>query len=197
VSNVDIAPSITYVLKNYPKSEHYKLPDNVGEIELVKPQTCNSYDPSLFSFSLHKTGIVGSDCVPNTVIPDSAASCTVTTGKFEQQLKGYKQAFFLGNSDSVKDALIKFGPLIISVEGQLNEIILGWDGADWVVAQQKFHQDGGATVPDYAYELGTRTISASKTDYVGSLFYHSAATIRAAFKLITAVVIIPALALLF
>ncbi|KAA6373486.1 MAG: hypothetical protein EZS28_030987 [Streblomastix strix] len=44
IRNVDIAPSITYVLKNYPKSVHYKYPGNVEEAALVEPQTCNSYD---------------------------------------------------------------------------------------------------------------------------------------------------------
>ncbi|KAA6379562.1 MAG: hypothetical protein EZS28_024911 [Streblomastix strix] len=136
VNNVDIAPSYTYLLANYPTLEIEKYPRESGEddsIEYVFPPTCDDYEADLISYVINKFGVVGTDCIPNIVIPSSTTACTEPTGKYEKQLVGYKEGTFYGDNNAAKEALIKFGPIFY---GDVEKLIIGWEGTNWVTVGQ-------------------------------------------------------------
>ncbi|KAA6368741.1 MAG: hypothetical protein EZS28_035732 [Streblomastix strix] len=129
LQGADIAPSITYIMKNYPtKSINRKEGQDDDESVLQQP-TCVDNTNNQITFAVHKSGVVGSDCIPNTEVPLSTTECTLPDGIYEKYLVGFKYAnFFGGDNDAVKEALIKFGPAFVTNYGQL---IIGWDSENW------------------------------------------------------------------
>ncbi|KAA6368499.1 MAG: hypothetical protein EZS28_035974, partial [Streblomastix strix] len=130
LKGVDIQPSITYIMMNYPTKEIQKYPDGTmyedSEIDIEQP-VCESYsvgNNNAIPYVVHKYGVVGTDCFPNTAVPGSTTECSQKDGKFEKYLVGYKQGIFQGDADVMKEALIKFGP--VYVYGS-HEIFIGWD----------------------------------------------------------------------
>ncbi|KAA6386335.1 MAG: hypothetical protein EZS28_018133, partial [Streblomastix strix] len=92
VEKVDLAPSLTHLIKNGPTKVTYK---NVGEglnttfVDETVEQTCDSDNMYTFFFGVTRNGIVDKKCVPNTGIPAEAAKCT-TDEKYKAYLKGYR-----------------------------------------------------------------------------------------------------------
>ncbi|KAA6385647.1 MAG: hypothetical protein EZS28_018824 [Streblomastix strix] len=115
-------------------------PPNSTEQKLFKAQILHSVisilqrtSPRKKSTNLHKYGVVGTDCIPITVVPTRTDICTQPGGKYEKFLVGYREAqFFSGNSDIFKEALIKVG----SIRSNSN-MIIGWKNNKWIIAKQE------------------------------------------------------------
>ncbi|KAA6375138.1 MAG: hypothetical protein EZS28_029334, partial [Streblomastix strix] len=102
-----------------------------SEIDIEQP-VCESYSVGnnyAIPYVVHKYGVVGTDCFPNTEVPGSTTECSQPDGKYEKYLVGYKQGIFQGDADAMKEALIKFGP--VYVYGS-HEIFIGWDENYWI-----------------------------------------------------------------
>ncbi|KAA6373416.1 MAG: hypothetical protein EZS28_031057, partial [Streblomastix strix] len=161
IKNVDIAPSITYIMKNYPTKQIYRLEGEEFEYD-IEELACDKYYSLWYyiSFVVHKYGIVGTDCIPNTGIPSGTTdACSPgSTGKYEKWLVGYKEALFFGDNDAVKEALIKFGPIYHGDYGK----VIGWEGNNWVTVE--------VSESTGRYVLGTQQIDSPATDQYGYVY---------------------------
>ncbi|KAA6375584.1 MAG: hypothetical protein EZS28_028893, partial [Streblomastix strix] len=96
VEKVDLAPSLTHLIKNGPTKVTYT---NVGEglnttfVDETVAQTCDHENDYAVIFGVTRNGIVDKKCVPNTGIPAEAAKCT-TDEKYKAYLKGYRLGQF-------------------------------------------------------------------------------------------------------
>ncbi|KAA6398308.1 MAG: hypothetical protein EZS28_006165 [Streblomastix strix] len=155
--DVDIAPSITYIMKNFPTKFISRQEGEQDDVSVIQQATCDDIS-NYIAYVVHKYGVVGSDCIPNTEVPESTTNCTLPEGKYEKYLVGYKYANFFGNNDAVKQALIKFGPAFVYGYG----LIIGWDPENWITVYRS-HDTG-------RYILDSEDIDSDATDIQGYLY---------------------------
>ncbi|KAA6398552.1 MAG: hypothetical protein EZS28_005914, partial [Streblomastix strix] len=160
--DVDVAPNITYILKNHPIKQIFTYPPSYGRPDSqndIQAMTCSNIEDKYIFYVLHKFGVVGTDCIPNTGIPVSATECSEPEGKYEKYLEGFSQAWFFGGNDAAKEALIKFGPIQFM---PYSGVIIGWEGDNWVIASESTY--------DFRYVLDTIPIDPKMTDEVGLVY---------------------------
>lgn len=98
-------------MKNYPTKKIVISPEGVAHEDDLPAPTCDDYIDSNYFYIIHKYGVVGTDCFPNTVVPSRTDKCTQGGGKYQKFLQGYSEAEFETDVDGFKEALIKFGPV--------------------------------------------------------------------------------------
>ncbi|KAA6379002.1 MAG: hypothetical protein EZS28_025471 [Streblomastix strix] len=205
--NVDVQPSYTYLLANYPKKVTTKALDVNETVIDIPPLTCENYNDTLnpyLEFVLHKSGFVGAECIPNTEVPTDVTKCSVDGVTLKKYFENYKEAAFKGNSDTIKEVLIKFGAVRI-YDGT---VIIGWNESNWVTVVEKVRQDeidpvdapgerndGEDELLLYIYELGEKAFSEYAGVVQGFVYNNGFTALRAALGLIAAVLVLPALLL--
>ncbi|KAA6390593.1 MAG: hypothetical protein EZS28_013880 [Streblomastix strix] len=212
--NVDVAPSITYLLANYPTKATFKELNKTDVVTVLPALTCGNYlaeYTQYLEFVLYKAGFTGADCYPNTIIPTDLTVCS-NTGTNKKYFQNFKEAAFKGNSDTIKDVLIRYG----AVRLYDGTVIVGWDGADWVTVIEKpipgdepdpvdppvernvEEEPDVPDVPDlntYQYVLDKKPISTYTGVVQGFVYNNGFTALRAALGLIAAVLVLPALLL--
>ncbi|KAA6364320.1 MAG: hypothetical protein EZS28_040153, partial [Streblomastix strix] len=145
LENSDIAPSITALIKNGPTLVKYtNIPaGEEGKYEDIPiNHDCNGIGYIFTTYGLRGSGVVGTDCIPNTGVPQSATTCVDSKIELTQNLKGYFEAhIFKADTETLKDALIRFGPVAITneEEPQIKGVLLGWKTDSeqnyWIIAE--------------------------------------------------------------
>ncbi|KAA6399632.1 MAG: hypothetical protein EZS28_004841 [Streblomastix strix] len=200
VEKVDLAPSLTHLIKNGPTKVTYT---NVGEglnttfADETVAQTCGGDAEYAFIFGVTRNGIVDKKCVPNTGIPAEAAKCT-TDEKYKAYLKGYRLGQFEGDANTLKSLLVRFGPVHVGAN-----VFIGWEQeADkkdvWILAAPEYTGEGLDRTPTYTYgwmPVPAEEYLGAETTYYGFEVFNGVSVIRAALGLLAAVLVLPALLL--
>ncbi|KAA6376625.1 MAG: hypothetical protein EZS28_027847, partial [Streblomastix strix] len=129
-ASADIAPSITYIVKNGVTSiEIQNIPSNLttAENSIAVSQTCTPSVSSAFldtiSLGLHKAGTTDNVCASNTAIPSDERKCA-NGDKSAVYFKGYKFVTFgAADVDTLKAAILRFGAVNLAKVG----LVVGWD----------------------------------------------------------------------
>ncbi|KAA6387877.1 MAG: hypothetical protein EZS28_016593 [Streblomastix strix] len=163
LENADIAPSITALLRNGPTQVKYtNIPagqEEDYEDSLIN-QDCDGIGYYFTKYGLRESGVVGTDCIPNTEVPQSATACVDQEIEYAPKLKGYFEGrIFKADTATLKDALIRFGPVAISTKeyDPLSQgILLGWkidnEQNYWIIAQ---YLEGFYIYSETSKDLGT------------------------------------------
>ncbi|KAA6395926.1 MAG: hypothetical protein EZS28_008550 [Streblomastix strix] len=192
IKDINLAPSIAYILANYPKKVTWKYPGGEGdETETISTQSCATYDPYYTHYAVHKGGFVAADCIANTGYPADISKCSQEGGKYDKYFEGYKEAFFTGNADTIKEALIKFG----AVQLDDGDLVIGWEDSNWITVQELVEGDDEEEEYLYSYALGTTAIDTTKQDLEAFVYASGFTAVRSALGLIAAVLVLPALLL--
>ncbi|KAA6370253.1 MAG: hypothetical protein EZS28_034220 [Streblomastix strix] len=136
LSQKDISPSITYLIKKGPQIVIYsnKIYTPIHKYENIElEQSCSSQDAvNYIQFTLEREGVVDSTCFPNTIIPESVKKCA-DGQKYKTILKDYYFGQFRDlSSDDVKDLLLRFGAVLTD-----EMILVGWkmkEHSNWIAA---------------------------------------------------------------
>lgn len=76
---------------------------------------------------MNKEGIIETDCINNSNIPDEGDKCTESSIPFEPILKDYQEGHFRGiNVVAMKDLIIRFGPVLYTNSEADFGLIVGW-----------------------------------------------------------------------
>ncbi|KAA6383372.1 MAG: hypothetical protein EZS28_021100, partial [Streblomastix strix] len=158
ITGEDIAPSLTGLLKNEPdiiivENAPFDYPDTkITKLcafpEYVDIEEKDYSSLSYTTYSLSKSGIVDSKCIPNTEVPLDASTCAATDVDYEPVLVGYDEGLS-GSLDEtqIKDLLIRFGPVHYSYDDDYSYeygLIIGWKKEDSVDKWAKITIDEGA-----------------------------------------------------
>ncbi|KAA6397038.1 MAG: hypothetical protein EZS28_007434 [Streblomastix strix] len=204
VSDDNIEPSITYLLRSTPETIHYikdgnevpdELKDNFTDDDIE--QSCTGDNLIYATYSIHRGGIVDTTCVLNTVLPDKQFECddTITTQTYKKYLSQYRIGEFKSASyKEVKQMVARFGVVRVKQVG----LIVGWQkisGVDnWIVAQQREDKYSWVDVPidlNQSFFEGTVIASDELTGTDG------VQTLRVASWVVFISLLLPALALFF
>ncbi|KAA6384486.1 MAG: hypothetical protein EZS28_019987 [Streblomastix strix] len=189
VANVDIAPSITHLIKNSPNSvKFHNRP--LGTSDLYKDEEF-TLDCSLitnFTYlnqAIKKEGVVSSKCIPNVVnIPENVSKCVDETIEYKTYLKNFTEGRFIAATENtLRELLIRFGPVYVT-----DSVVIGWEGDNFTVV--KFNDDQVLEVvdePKSRFVLNVGWVLFEVPDAV--------AVVKIALKLILTAVILPIFAL--
>lgn len=155
IKGLDIAPSITGLVKFGPSEINYggvpetETSDYYDNVTLTK--TCDSkvYEIDYLTYGLNTYGIYSDECISNKGIPEAIpTACEITEdpvpdsnaqAAFTSTLKGYREGFFFKVTPAtLKDLLIRFGPLITYSSDRYSNVyrlLVGWDAGKWVVVK--------------------------------------------------------------
>ncbi|KAA6394490.1 MAG: hypothetical protein EZS28_009984 [Streblomastix strix] len=179
--NADIAPSITGLIKAGPNLFHYtgvptEKQGTQGFIDVDISQQCNKEITQVGGFSqlfygLDSFGVVDSGCIPNNDIPSGLTQCADGSA-IKSYLKGYTIGDFSnGNVDTVKNALLKFGPVWHNDDG----LYVGWekiDGVDnWITIQEREDDEEQEYYKSLYYQLNVPI--GTKSTYAGRVVFFS------------------------
>ncbi|KAA6401641.1 MAG: hypothetical protein EZS28_002834 [Streblomastix strix] len=131
VEDADIAPSITALIKSGPSQVQYlNVPSNYKQIfkDYNVTQQCNGTQIEL-SYGLNKQGVIDSQCIPNTDIPEDINRCIGSGVEYQTHLKGFREgSFYNADERIVKDLIIRFGVVVTNAG-----ILIGWELRKWVL----------------------------------------------------------------
>ncbi|KAA6392459.1 MAG: hypothetical protein EZS28_012016, partial [Streblomastix strix] len=151
----DIYPSLTQLIKsgpqtvitvNYPYGDPSD-PDGDKLEEEIEFQCGYWYDSNILQYSLHKNGVVNKSCIPNTAIPQDASKCVDANVVYKSYLKGFKEGYFYDiDTLTLKKLLIRTGVVRLA---NISDLIIGWQGNNWIKAQYGFYDSGYNSWSDY------------------------------------------------
>ncbi|KAA6384678.1 MAG: hypothetical protein EZS28_019794, partial [Streblomastix strix] len=194
----DIAPSITQLLKDSPPKVTMKWPKEEGQDfdeVLSIGKTCTDGEAYYFNWALKKSGVVDSACIPNSGIPTDTSKCAGEAGKFQPQLKGYVQGtIHEANTVRIKDALIHFGVVNVNEGAVQRDLLIGWDGSDWIAARELVDSEQRGL---FSYAYVKVPINESKVYDEVNVIVNKVSSIRAALSFIFAAILIPELSFFF
>ncbi|KAA6398219.1 MAG: hypothetical protein EZS28_006256 [Streblomastix strix] len=149
----DIAPSIAWLYKKGPKGvrfTHIPAGEEEDYEDVPLEFTCDEYMIDPISLSLQKYGVTDSVCIPNSAIPASVDKCKDGSA-IKVRMVGYRVGYFEGDADTIKEALLRYGPIFT-----YSNVIVGWETVgskqNWLSAEN----------PDYGksqFTLGREEIS--------------------------------------
>lgn len=118
-------------------------------------------------YVLKHSGVVGTGCVPNNDVPQDKRNCVSGSTEFFRPIfKGYTAAFFKGDVNAVKDAVVRFGAVNLDDFG----VIIGWENNYWVIATPvRAHDDD----PRFNYVLKDYIIKMSEKNFEGEVLINA------------------------
>ncbi|KAA6402811.1 MAG: hypothetical protein EZS28_001666 [Streblomastix strix] len=160
VEDADITPSITALIKSGPSQVQYlNVPSDYSQVfkDYNVTQQCNDEQYEL-SYGLSNKGVIDSQCIPNTDIPEDTSRCIGSGVEYQTHLKGFREGYFYyGDERMVKDLIIRFG-VVISYPG----VMIGWQYRKWIIVD--YDSKG-------KYQLNSVDISASSY-YEGTVLFN-------------------------
>ncbi|KAA6361439.1 MAG: hypothetical protein EZS28_043034 [Streblomastix strix] len=167
IKGLDIAPSMTFLVANIPSRIniiYQNIPQWVDYNPITSCYMHDDLEENIYTdYVIRKSGVVGTDCVPNTDVPFDRQNCVIeSTVFFEPVFKGYSSAFFRGNVNAVKDAIVRFGAVNLQDIG----IVIGWDQNYWIAATQDVDNYFGYILRKFEIKIG-------KKNYKGEVFINA------------------------